>query len=167
MKKAEEGLQACAAAHEELSKLKAALVPQILAMNDEDCELERVPERFESLPGLSENLQPAEPKPVGLARKKIEGKFFRRRTSNGALPSRREVEKYLKVYHAPPVLPRVTSKRTAFHCHNLRLRKSLVHPVKQKIHLRGCRHVDIEEVMEEVSKANGPRSERDTGLTLV
>jgi hypothetical protein len=28
------------------------------------------------------------------------------------------------------------------------------HPVKQKIHLRGCCHVDIEEVMEEASKAD-------------
>ena len=63
-------MQACAAAHEELPELKAALVPQILAMNDEDCGLERVPERLESLPGLSENLQPAEPKPLGLAQKK-------------------------------------------------------------------------------------------------
>jgi hypothetical protein len=40
-------------------------------------------------------------------------------------------------------------------------------PVKQKIHLKGCRHVDIEEMMEEASKADGLRSERDMGLTLV
>ena len=78
------------AAYEELCKLKAALVPQILAMNNEDCELERVPERLESLPGLSESLQPAEPKPCRSDVEKIEGQFFRRRTSNGALPSRRE-----------------------------------------------------------------------------
>jgi len=128
IEKAKKALQACAAAHEELSKLKAALVPQILAVNDEDCELERVPERLESLPGLSENLQPAEPKPVGLARKTIEGQFFRRRTSNGALPSRREVKKYLKAYHAPPALPHVTFKRTAFHSRKFTTEKELASP---------------------------------------
>jgi hypothetical protein len=64
-------LQAYAAAYEELSKLKAALVPPILTVNDEDCELEPVPERLENLPGLSENLQPAEPKSVGPVQKQL------------------------------------------------------------------------------------------------
>ena len=112
---AEDALQACGAAHEELSRLKAALTQPMVTLNDDDWELGPIQQRHQSLPSLSENLEPAEPKPVGLAQKTIEGHLSRRNISNSALPSRREVKKHIRTHHAPPITPRFTSKKPAFH----------------------------------------------------
>ena len=71
--------------------------------------------RHHSLPRLSENLEPAEPKPVGLAQRTTEGHLSRRSISKATLPSRGEVKKHIKAHQAPPITPRVTSKKSEFH----------------------------------------------------
>jgi hypothetical protein len=204
---AEDALQACGAAHEELSKLKAALASPTITVNDEEWELQPLPQRHQTLPSLSENLEPAEPEPVGLTQKIIEGHLSRQNISNGALPSRREVKKHIRVHHAPPITPRVASKRPDFQSRDFaseqepaspgeqepELKKEeddstdnadknvgglhsheagheghfsrifgvaskqtsidlghIARPVMRKINLRGCRHIDIHEAMENV-----------------
>ena len=202
---AEDALQACGAAHKELSKLKSALVQPVVTLSD-DWELEPIQQRHQSLPSLSENLEPAEPKPVGLSQKTIEGHLSRRSISNGALPSRREVKKHIKSHHTPPITPRVTSKKPLIHTRDFAAGLGLLnheerspepnhevsltdvgeedvgglhphnpgheghfsrifgvaskqtsidlghvtHPITRKVNLRGCRHVDIHESMENI-----------------
>lgn len=53
--------------HVELSEIKAVLVPPMLNVHDEDWEVWRMPQRHQGLPSLSGDLDPAEPKSVGLA----------------------------------------------------------------------------------------------------
>jgi hypothetical protein len=203
-KNAEDALQACGAAHEELSKLKAVLVSPMLAVNDEDREQQHQSQYYQNMRLASENLDSVESKPKDLARIKSEDQLLCRSIDNGALPSRKEVKKYIRAHRSPPIAPRVTSKNPAVNNYefateagptspeeissDLKHEDDLAgnedknagglrpheaghegdfseifgvtprhtsidlghkaHPVARKVDLRGCRHVDIREAME-------------------
>lgn len=113
-KHVEDALLACEAAQQEVSKIKASLVPPTITVTDEDWELQPLPTRHQSLPTLSEHHEPTEPVPAEVAPKQSQAAVSRRRKSHSGRLSKKEIKKHIKAHDAPPVVPRTSSQKSSF-----------------------------------------------------